>query len=114
MIPKVIEASDLESRPGGTVRFEGETHGSGASFFHVFNDPGMGASLHVHPYPETWIVRAGQVRFTVGGQEIAANAGQIVVAPPGVSHKFVNVGDGQLEMICIHPSPRIVQEDLEE
>ena len=110
----VIESDNLRLRPGGTVRFEGETHGSAASFFHTFNEPGTGAALHVHPYPETWLVRAGQVRFTVGGQEIAANAGQIVVAPAGVPHKFVNVGDGQLEMICIHPSPRIVQEDLEE
>jgi mannose-6-phosphate isomerase-like protein (cupin superfamily) len=110
----VIESVDLQLRPGGTMRFEGEAHGSGASFFHVLNNPGMGASLHVHPYPETWLVRAGQVRFTVGGQSVEAAAGQIVVAPANVPHKFVNVGDGQLEMICIHPSPRIIQEDLEE
>ena len=110
----VIESADLELRSGGTVRFEGEAHGSGASFFHVFNEPGKGASLHVHPYPETWLVRAGQVRFTVGGQDIAAHAGQIVVAPANVPHKFVNVGDGLLEMVCIHPSARIMQEDLEE
>jgi mannose-6-phosphate isomerase-like protein (cupin superfamily) len=110
----VIESSGLRLRPGGTVRFEGEAHGSGASFFHVFNAPGMGASLHVHPYPETWLVRAGQVRFTVGGQDVEAAAGQIVVAPANVPHKFVNCGYDQLEMICIHPSPRIIQEDLEE
>jgi mannose-6-phosphate isomerase-like protein (cupin superfamily) len=74
----------------------------------------MGASLHVHPYPETWLVRAGQVRFTVGGQDVEATAGQIVVAPADVPHKFINVGNGQLEMICIHPSSRILQENLEE
>ncbi len=110
----VIESSDLRLRPGGTIRFEGEAHGSAPSFFHVFNEPGMGASLHVHPYPETWIVRASQVRFTVGGTDVMATGGQIVVAPAIVPHKFVNVGDGQLEMICIHPSPRILQEDLSE
>ena len=110
----IIESDNLRLRPGGTVRFEGEAYGSGASFFHVFNEPGMGASLHVHPYPETWFVRTGQVRFTVGGQAVAATAGQIVVAPANVPHKFVNVGADQLEMICIHPSPRIIQEDLTE
>jgi mannose-6-phosphate isomerase-like protein (cupin superfamily) len=54
------------------------------------------------------------VRFTVGGQDVEAAAGQIVVAPANVPHKFVNVGSGQLEMVCIHPSLRILQEDLEE
>jgi mannose-6-phosphate isomerase-like protein (cupin superfamily) len=114
MTYKVIESADLELRPGGTRKFVGEAHGSGASFFHVFNEPGMGAALHVHPYPETWIVRAGNVRFTVGEENVEAGPGQIVVAGANIPHKFTNVGSGQLEMICIHPSPRILQEDLEE
>lgn len=108
----VIRSAGLELRPGGTVRFEGAPHGSGASFFHVRNVPGAGAALHVHPYPETWLVRAGRVRFTIGGEPVEAGAGDIVVAPADIPHEFTNIGTDQLEMICIHPSPRIIQEDL--
>ena len=110
----IIHAADLELRPGGTARFEGEAHGSGASFFLVRNAPGEGAQLHIHPYPETWVVRGGRVRFTVGGQPAEAAAGDIVVAPANVPHKFVSLGPELLEMVCIHPSPRILQTDLAE
>lgn len=110
----VIPTSTLELRPGGTARFEGAPHGAGASFFLVKNEPGAGASLHVHPYPETWIVLAGRVRFTVGGRSLEATAGHVVVAPADVPHKFVSLGPDRLEMVCIHPSPHIIQQDLEE
>ena len=40
-------------------------------------------------------------------------AGQIVIAPPGSAHKFVNVGDAPAHMTNIHPRPRMSQEDLE-
>jgi mannose-6-phosphate isomerase-like protein (cupin superfamily) len=109
---KIIKSVDLELRPGGTARFEGEAHGSGVSFFHVRNIAGTGAARHVHPYAETWIVRAGNVRFTVGGEDVAAGPGDIVVAAANVPHQFVSLGPEILEMFCIHPSPRIVQEDL--
>ena len=109
----IIQEVDHELRPGGTIRFEGETYGSGASFFHVKSRPGSGAALHRHPYPETWVL-SGKVRFTVGGESVEAAGGQIVVGPANVPHKFVNIGTGLLEAICIHPSPVIIQEDLEE
>jgi mannose-6-phosphate isomerase-like protein (cupin superfamily) len=109
---RLIHAVDLELRPGGTARFEGEPYGSGASFFLVKNKPGDGAALHIHPYPETWVVRAGRVRFTVGGEPLEAQAGDIVVAPADTPHRFVSLGPELLEMVCIHPSPRILQTDL--
>lgn len=110
---KIIRPTDLQRTPSGTIRFEGAVYGSGASFFHVNNEPGMGSSLHQHPYPETWIVRAGKVRFTVGSEEIEASAGDVVVAAANTPHKFLNIGPGPLELICIHPSPNIIQEDRE-
>lgn len=109
---KVIRAVDLELRPGGTQKFEGGRYGFGASFFHVKNAPGAGAALHVHPYPETWLVLSGRVRFTVGGQPVEAGPDTIVVAPAETPHEFVNIGTDQLEMVCIHPSPEVIQEDL--
>ena len=111
---RIRRSVDLELRSGGTVRFEGEPHGSELSFFHVKNAPGAGAARHVHPYPETWLVLAGRVRFTVGGEPVEAGPGDIVVAPGQVPHGFVSLGPEMLEMVCMHPSPRFIQQDLEE
>lgn len=109
---KVIRSGELEPSPGGTITFEGEPHGSGVSFFLVNNQPGAGPDLHRHPYSETWIVRAGKGRFTADGEEIDAGPGDIVVVGPETPHMFKNVGDERLDVICIHASPRMIQEDL--
>lgn len=111
---QIIRSTDLELRPGGTVKFEGAPYGFGASFFHVKNKPGAGSTLHVHPYPETWLVRTGVVRFTVGGATIEAASGDIVIAASNTPHKYQNIGDNLLEMFCIHPSPQIIQERVTE
>ena len=111
---KLMQEKDFELRPGGTVRFEGAPHGSGASFFHVRSEPGKGSSLHKHPYPETWVVRAGKVRFTVGDEQIETDAGHIVVAGANIPHKCTNIGTDIHELFCIHPSPQILQEAVAE
>jgi mannose-6-phosphate isomerase-like protein (cupin superfamily) len=109
----VIRAGELQPSPGGTVTFEGEGYGSGVSFFLVHNEPGAGPGLHRHPYSETWIVRSGTVRFTADGEDLDAGPGDIVVVGTETPHKFKNVGAGGLEIVCIHSSPRMIQEDLE-
>jgi mannose-6-phosphate isomerase-like protein (cupin superfamily) len=110
----VIRADELARSPTGSVRFEGEPHGSGVSFFLVHNEPGMGPKLHRHPYSETWIVRSGHGRFTADGQDVDAGPGDVVVVEAEVPHKFKNLGPGRLDVVCIHASPRMIQEDLEE
>lgn len=111
---KPIQEIVYELRPGGTIKFVGQAHGSMASFFHVKDKPGGGARLHRHPYPETWVVLKGHVRFEVDGNPIETTAGHVVVGPANIPHKFTNIGSDILEMMCIHPSPVILQEDLEE
>ena len=110
---RVIRSGELRPSPGGTVTFEGEPFGSGVSFFLVNNEPGQGPDLHRHPYSETWIVRGGKVRFTAAGQDVEAGPGDIIVVGPETPHKFKNVGTERLDIICIHSSPRMIQEDLE-
>jgi mannose-6-phosphate isomerase-like protein (cupin superfamily) len=112
-VHSVIRSQDQEPSPGGTIRFEGEAHGSGVSFFLVNNQPGEGPGLHKHPYSETWIVRGGKVLFTADGQEIEAAPGDILVVGPETPHKFENTGTGLLELVCIHAAPRMVQIELE-
>jgi mannose-6-phosphate isomerase-like protein (cupin superfamily) len=44
---------------------------------------------------------------------LTVGAGDIVVVPPGVPHKFTNSGPGPSELICIHASPTFIGEWLE-
>jgi len=37
-----------------------------------------------------------------------------VVVDPETPHKFKNIGAERLDIICIHASPRMIQEALEE
>ena len=110
----ILRPDEQERTPTGTVRFEGEPSGSGVSLFLVNNQPGEGPGLHRHPYSETWIVRSGSVRFTADGEGLDAGPGDIVVVGPETPHKFANLGPGRLDLVCVHDSPRIIQEELEE
>jgi mannose-6-phosphate isomerase-like protein (cupin superfamily) len=109
----VIRSGELQPSPGGTVTFEGEAYGSDISCFLVDNEPGKGPDLHRHPYSETWFVRSGRARITADGADLEAGPGDIVVVTPMTPHKFKNIGTERLEIVCIHASPRIIQEDLE-
>ena len=111
---KVIRAGELPPSPGGTVTFEGGPFGSAVSFFLVNNKPGAGPDLHKHPYSETWIVRKGKARITADGVVTDVEPGDIVVVGAEIPHKFKNIGTEQLDIICIHASPRIIQTWLEE
>lgn len=106
----VISSAEQQRFPNRTVKFEGEDYGSNVSFFLIDNEPGEGPGLHVHPYPETWIVRGGEAEFTVGRDTVRAGVGDIIVCPARLPHRFENVGTGRLELVCIHASDRIIQD----
>jgi mannose-6-phosphate isomerase-like protein (cupin superfamily) len=89
--------------------FEGYRYGdTNVSFIIIEAQPGAGPKLHSHPYEEVFIVQEGQATFTVGSDSIEVTAGQIVIAPAGVPHKFINSGTGTLRQVDIHASPRFV------
>lgn len=73
---------------------------------------GEGPPLHVHPYDETFIVLTGRARFFVGDEVIEASAGEIVLGPKAVPHRFENAGPGRLQTIDIHHSPSWIQTNL--
>jgi quercetin dioxygenase-like cupin family protein len=95
----------IESLPdsGSSRRFDGVDHAAPVSFFLLHTRPGEGPSLHRHPYAETFIIQEGQVTFTIGDETIEAHAGEIVVAPAGIPHAFVNSGPGVLRSVNVHP-----------
>jgi mannose-6-phosphate isomerase-like protein (cupin superfamily) len=113
-LPHVINKEELSR--GKTARwFEGYRYGDvGVSFFLVDSPPGGGSRLHHHPYEEVFVTLEGEATFTVGDATMEVSAGQIVVAPAGVPHKFVNSGTGPLRQVDIHPNARIQQVNLPE
>ncbi|CAN7367741.1 cupin domain-containing protein [Phyllobacterium sp. LjRoot231] len=92
----------------------GKPYGTNVSVVFYSSDRiGGGPKLHTHPYTETFIVRKGNARFTVGDEIIDAHEGQIVVSPANTPHKFENIGPGRLETIDIHANEVFITEWLE-
>jgi mannose-6-phosphate isomerase-like protein (cupin superfamily) len=67
--------------------------------------PGM----HVHPIQEErFEVVKGTMCFKIGGKRLIANAGDVVVVPSGVRHKFANWGDEEAHArVEIRPALRM-------
>jgi len=105
----VISRENQKQSPNRTILFEGGEFGTPVSIFLIDNEPGQGPALHIHPYTEMWIVRAGQARFTVGEETLDPNPGDIVVVNAETPHCFKNVGTTRLELTCIHASPEVIQ-----
>lgn len=111
--PSLVEPERIRLGSGRGRRFEGVEHGAGVSYFYVDNQPGQGSGLHWHPYPETWVVIEGDATFLVGGETIAATAGDTVTGPAFVPHRFVNTGTGTMRLIGIHASAVIIQTNID-
>ncbi len=100
--------------PGArTALFVGQEHGAGVSFFWVDVPPGGGPRRHHHPYTETWVVLRGEVRVTADDEDVSAVAGDVITVTAGTEHRFRGAGEGNLEMLCIHDSPTVIQEFTE-
>lgn len=94
---------------------EGHSIGTGMTvLFYATGEVGVGPKWHVHTYDELFIVRVGRALFTVGDTKIEAQAGDVLLGPANVPHKYHNLGPGLLETIDIHLSDRWVQVDLED
>jgi mannose-6-phosphate isomerase-like protein (cupin superfamily) len=96
-------------------RFEksGEEIGAGVSVIVVDAAPGEGPRLHRHRYREVFVVLEGEATFTLGAEERVVSAGEVVVAPAGVAHRFVYTGPGRLRQLDIHEHARFETEWLE-
>lgn len=105
---QVIHRNDLHNAlpdAEASYQFQGRDFGDiPVSFFWTDAPPGAGPRLHQHPYAEIFVVQEGHVTFTVGGETLDAIGGQIVIAPAGQPHKFVNAGTGRSRHLDIQPS----------
>jgi quercetin dioxygenase-like cupin family protein len=107
---KVIPIDDLRRSPTAAL-FEGGEDAD-ASIFVTRYERGQGPALHVHPYPEVFVVHAGTAVFTAGDDELTVEAGNIVVVPAETPHGFKGAADDTLHVISVHPSPRVRQTNL--
>ena len=100
---------------GNTYEFEGiHFQTTEVSFIWVDMPSGGAVRLHQHPYKEIFIIQEGIATFTVGSTTLQAHAGQIVIVPANVAHKFMNLSDRQLKQIDIHVNNQFITEWLED
>ena len=93
---------------------EGYVSGSEISIIQEYSErAGSGPRLHQHPYSETFIIRRGSARFTVGDEVLVGSGGQVLVVPAFTPHKFEVLEGGLFESIHIHANDRFVTEWLE-
>jgi mannose-6-phosphate isomerase-like protein (cupin superfamily) len=72
----------------------------------------QGPPLHLHPYPEVFVVQTGTAAFTVGDDELIVTGGHIVVVPAQTPHGFKGAGDDTLRVVSVHPSGTVEQTNL--
>ncbi len=102
-------------RDGNTYEFEGvQYEDTEVSFIWVDMPPGGAIRLHKHPYKKIFVIQEGAATFTVGSSTLEAHAGQVIIVPANVPHKFMNSSDRQLRQIDIHVTKQFVTHWLED
>src|SRR5689334_19267137 len=112
---QVVRPGEGEQAGGGPIRariIEDGTHtGHRLGLIEVSLPPGPAQPPpHIHrEHDETFIVIAGQVRFTSGDDTVDVGAGSVVVVPPRVPHTFSNPFPEPAVMLCAVTPDRYIQ-----
>lgn len=104
---------ELNGKGPNWFSYEGEQFGVCGSGFFTDYHPGQSTPLHRHPYPEIFTVVEGVATFFADDDYFTAEAGDVIVVPAGMVHRFENSGEGRLLVASVHSSPRVEQENLE-
>jgi mannose-6-phosphate isomerase-like protein (cupin superfamily) len=107
--PRVLDLDDLEFSRTAWLFEGGPRAGVGVSMFIVRMPPGQAVELHVHPYPETFVLLEGHGRWTAGDDVAELRANQMIVVQAETPHGFRNVGDEPLLVVSAHESPTLQQ-----
>jgi quercetin dioxygenase-like cupin family protein len=106
----VVSLEEIRLSPTASL-FEGGDDVATSIFVTTYRR-GQAVQLHLHPYPEVFVVVDGSGTFTVGDRQQTVEAGHIVVAPANTPHRFEGAGDDVLRVVSVHPSGRVQQTDL--
>jgi mannose-6-phosphate isomerase-like protein (cupin superfamily) len=113
MHPLILDQNKLPANRGTREWEGGLSSNANLSLILVDLSPGEGPRLHRHPYQEVIVVHKGNAVYTIGSTIVTVCAGQIVIVPKGVPHKFINSGPGRLRQTDIHLSGTFETEWLE-
>jgi quercetin dioxygenase-like cupin family protein len=76
---------------------------------HLVTHPaGQVKEMHVHDPPQDHVIviRSGRMRWTVEGESLDAEAGDVIVTPAGTAHSYEVLGDEPARVVCIDSPPR--------
>jgi quercetin dioxygenase-like cupin family protein len=77
----------------------GEDHGLGMCIIMAQYPPGSGPGPHRHPNASAIYVAEGRGVFMVDGEQLVAEAGDVVVVPAMAWHSFRNTGEKWLRVV---------------
>jgi mannose-6-phosphate isomerase-like protein (cupin superfamily) len=112
LVVRALDLSAGQHTPGGSLRIiHGDEHGLGPiSVLLSENPPGGGAPEHRHAVTEIYCLYEGRGVYNIGGVEVAAGPGDVVIVPPSTWHSFRAEGDLPLRHIAVLQSQHM---DLE-
>ena len=107
---RVIPVDDVRYTPAVAV-LEGHEDAPVSVYVTEF-ERGEGTPLHLHPYPEVFLVERNTALFTAGDEELTVGEGNFVVVPANTPHRYVGASDEAVRVVSVHPSPQVVQTNL--
>jgi quercetin dioxygenase-like cupin family protein len=73
---------------------------------------GEGTPLHLHPYPEVFLVERNTAVFTAGDQELTVTEGHYVLVPANTPHRYVGASDDPVRVVSVQPSGKVEQTNV--
>jgi quercetin dioxygenase-like cupin family protein len=107
---RVFPIDDVRYSPAVAV-FEGQDDVP-ISFYVTEFERGEGTPLHLHPYPELFLVERNTALFTAGDEELTVTAGHFVLVPANTPHRYIGASDEAVRVVSVHPTGRIEQTNL--
>ncbi len=107
---RVIPIEEVRYTPAVAV-FEGQDEAP-VSFYVTEFERGEGTPLHLHPYPELFLVERNTALFTAGDEELTVDAGHFVLVPANTPHRYVGASDEAVRVVSVQPSGTVEQTNL--
>ena len=107
---RVIQVEDVRYTPAVAVLECGAD--APVSFYVTEFERGEGTPLHLHPYPEVFLVERNSALFTSGDQELLVTEGHFVIVPANTPHRYVGASDEPVRVVSVHPSGTVQQTNL--
>src|SRR3712207_5232201 len=107
---RVIPIEDVRYTPAVAVLECGDD--APISFYVTEFERGDGPPLHLHPYPEVFLVEANAAVFTAGDEELTVTEGHYVLVPADTPHRYVGASDDPVRVVSVQPSGKVEQTNL--